>query len=183
MRPPAVIVLDDYHEVAPEAPLHEVVREAAESLPSGLSLLVLRHAPALVAQGRHRTLGQWLSGLPSALFGHAPWLCYWQGMAQLPFAPVTARGPLEEAYVQFKTSDDAVGLYSAWAGIMDTFFCGEISSPQTAGSRSSKSCSCATPSSLPQPSSCALTGPWGHCCIVSPSIPFCRPGRSAPWCC
>jgi len=83
---------------------------------------VLRHAPALVAQGRHRTLGQWLSGLPGALFGHAPSLCYWQGMAQLPFAPVTARGPLEQAYFQFKTSDDAVGLYSAWAGIMDTFF-------------------------------------------------------------
>ena len=54
LGPPALIVLDDYHEVPAEAPLHEVVREAAESLPSGLSLLVLSRSdpPASLARLR-----------------------------------------------------------------------------------------------------------------------------------
>jgi len=113
----AAELLDEAGQPEEAAPLYLAARDW-----QALSSLVLRHAPALVAQGRHRTLGQWLCGLPSALFEHTPWLRYWQGMAHLPFAPVTARGPLEEAYFQFKTSDDVVGLYSAWAGIMDTFF-------------------------------------------------------------
>lgn len=38
---PAVIVLDNYQEVSNTAALHEVLREAAQNLPSGLSFLVL----------------------------------------------------------------------------------------------------------------------------------------------
>ncbi len=38
---PAVIVLDNYQEVSANTPLHEVLREAAQNLPSGLSFLVL----------------------------------------------------------------------------------------------------------------------------------------------
>lgn len=38
---PGVIVLDNYQEVSAKAPLHEVLREAAQNLPSGLSFLVL----------------------------------------------------------------------------------------------------------------------------------------------
>ena len=41
LKAPAVIVLDNYQEVAPDAPLHEVLREAAQSLAIGISFLIL----------------------------------------------------------------------------------------------------------------------------------------------
>ncbi|MDD5580703.1 MAG: hypothetical protein PHY16_15665 [Methylobacter sp.] len=88
----------------------------------GLAALALREAPALISAGRHQTLEQWLSCLPADLFNQSPWLYYWQGMARLPFNPADARIHFEEAYAGFNSKDEAEGLYSAWAGIMDTFF-------------------------------------------------------------
>jgi ATP/maltotriose-dependent transcriptional regulator MalT len=67
----AAELLDEAGEPEEAAPRYHAARDW-----QALSSLVLHHAPALVAQGRHRTLGQWLSGLPSALFEHAPWLRY-----------------------------------------------------------------------------------------------------------
>lgn len=43
-------------------------------------------------------------------------------MARLPFDPVGARARFEQAYGGFRSKADAEGLYSAWAGIMDSFF-------------------------------------------------------------
>lgn len=89
----------------------------------GLASLALREAPALISAGRHRTLTQWLGDLPAETFAGAPWLYYWQGMARLPFDPVAARGIFELAYEGFKAQDSAVGLYSTWAGALESFFC------------------------------------------------------------
>jgi ATP/maltotriose-dependent transcriptional regulator MalT/DNA-binding SARP family transcriptional activator len=49
---PAMIVLDNYQEVGSDASLHEVLREAAQSLPSGISFLVLSRSdpPASLAR-------------------------------------------------------------------------------------------------------------------------------------
>ncbi|MGH2523597.1 MAG: hypothetical protein ACRDH2_13920, partial [Anaerolineales bacterium] len=113
----AAELLDEAGQPEEAAPLYQAARDW-----QALSSLVLRHAPALLSAGRHQTLTHWLNVLPQAGFTHAPWLRYWQGMARLPFAPVEARGHLEEAYFRFQEVDDAVGLYLAWAGIMDTFF-------------------------------------------------------------
>lgn len=88
----------------------------------GLSALALREAPALIRQGRHRTLQRWLDGLPQHCLQAAPWLCYWRAVACLPFDPVAARGVFEQAYAGFRGTDDAAGLYSTWAGVMETFF-------------------------------------------------------------
>jgi DNA-binding SARP family transcriptional activator len=88
----------------------------------GLAALALREAPALVAAGRHRTLDAWLGDLPDEVIARDPWLCHWRALARLPFAPVEARGLFERAYEGFRASDDAAGLYSAWAGAMETFF-------------------------------------------------------------
>ncbi len=113
----AAELLDESGQAEEAATLYQAARDWP-----ALAGLVLRHAAALIAEGRHRTLGLWLNDLPNALCEDSPWLSYWRGMVELPFAPGAARGPLEEAYFQFKTRDDAVGLYSAWAAIMDTFF-------------------------------------------------------------
>jgi len=88
----------------------------------GLAALALREAPALVATGRHRTLQLWLDELPAELFQQAAWLHYWQAEAWLPFEAARARSLFEQAYAGFERSDDAVGLYSTWAGAMESFF-------------------------------------------------------------
>ena len=88
----------------------------------GLATLALREAPALISAGRHRTLEQWLGDLPSDTFRQSPWLYYWRAVARLPFDPVAARGIFEEAYEGFQGQDDAVALYSTWAGAMESFF-------------------------------------------------------------
>ncbi len=55
---PALLVLDDYHEVPAGAPLHEVVREAAENVPSGVSLLVLSRSDPPASLARLRLHGE-----------------------------------------------------------------------------------------------------------------------------
>ena len=87
-----------------------------------LSALALREAPALIATGRHRTLENWLVDLPDDAHRCSAWLHYWQGIARLPFDPVSARGLFEKAYEGFRRDDDVVGLYTAWAGAMESFF-------------------------------------------------------------
>ncbi|NJD06263.1 MAG: hypothetical protein FIA97_07160 [Methylococcaceae bacterium] len=61
LKPPALLVLDDYHELAEGAALHQLLRDAAESVPVGVNVLVLsRNEPPatysrLQAHGRlHR---------------------------------------------------------------------------------------------------------------------------------
>lgn len=88
----------------------------------GLAGLALREAPALVSSGRHRTLVRWLDALPPEAAGRPPWLRYWHAAARLPFDPVAARGLFAQAYDGFDAGDDPVGLYCAWAGVMESFF-------------------------------------------------------------
>lgn len=88
----------------------------------GLASLAQRQAPALTAAGRHRTLTQWLDALPEAAFETRPWLYHWRAMAQLPFDAAAARADFERAYGGFQRSDDAVGLYSTWAGAIQSYF-------------------------------------------------------------
>lgn len=87
-----------------------------------LSALILREAPALVSAGRHRTLDHWLSGLPGDVFDRTPWLHHWQATARLPFDAAAARDSFERAYAGFQAAHDAVGLYSTWAGAMESYF-------------------------------------------------------------
>ena len=88
----------------------------------GLCALALREAPALIAAGRHRTLEAWLADLPDEALAREPWLLHWRAVACLPFEPVAARALFEQAYARFHHGDDAVGLYSAWTGAMESFF-------------------------------------------------------------
>lgn len=64
----------------------------------------------------------WLDGLAPAVFERAPWLRCWRAAARLPFDPAAARGGYARAYAAFDAQDDAAGLYTAWAGVMESFF-------------------------------------------------------------
>ncbi len=78
-------------------------------------------APALLAQGRHRTLRLWLERLPAALFDQSPWLEYFAGHCDLPISPARARQRFERAYAGFEVADDVLGQYSSWAYIGTCF--------------------------------------------------------------
>jgi DNA-binding SARP family transcriptional activator len=83
--------------------------------------LITHQAPTLVAQGRFRTFGEWLQGIPVGLRESHPWLRYWTGVNGLLFDPLSALREFEHAYALFLAQDDAVGLYTTWSSIADSF--------------------------------------------------------------
>jgi LuxR family maltose regulon positive regulatory protein len=78
-------------------------------------------APHMLQQGRGRALEAWLRALPLPLREQSPWALYWLGRCRLGYAPVEARGYLEQAFPLFKRDDDAVGMFSAWSSIVDSY--------------------------------------------------------------
>lgn len=54
LKPPAMLVLDNYQELTPDSPVHEIVREACALLPPGLHLYIVSRSepPALFARLR-----------------------------------------------------------------------------------------------------------------------------------
>jgi len=85
---------------------------------AGLAWLALRHAPALLAQGRAQTVEDWLTGMPAAIIEEQPWLLFWRGMGALGFRHVECRRNLEQAFDSFRRRNDALGMYLAWSGIV-----------------------------------------------------------------
>lgn len=126
-------------ETLPPATLGEVRRKAASLLEAdgdaaeAVSLLMsagawqemlrvsLACAPAMLQQGRGRILDAWLCALPDALRDQAPWALYWLGMCRVASDPFDARGYLERAFRLFEYGENRPGVFSAWAGIIDTF--------------------------------------------------------------
>ena len=88
---------------------------------NGLTRLVVIHASALVAQGRARTIGEWLENMPGELIARDPWLLYWFGVSRMSHDLHESRLRLEQAYGLFKERGDASGLYLSWSGIVETF--------------------------------------------------------------
>ncbi len=86
-----------------------------------LARLVVRHAGALTAQGRGKTLERWLYAMPGEVALRDPWLVYWQGICRMPFDLRESRLRLEQAYGLFKERNDAPGLYLSWSGIVETY--------------------------------------------------------------
>jgi two-component SAPR family response regulator len=83
--------------------------------------LILKHAGSLIAQGRNRTLEDWLIALPEGLMKERPWLEYWLGVCRMPVDPVKSRGHFEKAFERFQTQQDQTGVFLAWSGAVDTF--------------------------------------------------------------
>jgi len=86
----------------------------------GLGELIAAQAPALIGQGRGRTLEEWTGALPAPLVAERPWIQYWLGMARLPFGPAQARPALERAFRRFRRRSDMAGAFSAWSAVVDS---------------------------------------------------------------
>jgi len=86
----------------------------------GISRMITGHGRELLAQGRNRTLEEWIAAIPCGPAGNDPWLLYWAGMCSFPADMPRARHCLEQALESFRAGNDVSGIYLSWAGIVDT---------------------------------------------------------------
>lgn len=86
-----------------------------------LARMTVRHARALLMQGRSRTVQEWIACIPREIADRDPWLLFWNGMASFPSDMRSARKHLETAFRSFKAMDEVSGIYLSWAGIVDTY--------------------------------------------------------------
>jgi len=84
-----------------------------------LRALIRNAAESLLRKGAHRTLAGWLQALPAELRDDDPWLCYWQGEAELHFAPPLAQERFAQAYRRFREQQDGDGAFLAWSASVD----------------------------------------------------------------
>ncbi|MDZ4384289.1 MAG: hypothetical protein U0940_02270, partial [Nitrospirota bacterium] len=82
--------------------------------------LIMKHAQALLAQGRNRTLEEWLALLPEGMIEDNPWLSYWRGASRLPYDPLQSHPAFEKAFEGFTAREDVAGIFLAWSGIVDS---------------------------------------------------------------
>lgn len=116
-RARAAVLLEASGEIEAAA---ELWRDARDW--DALASHILKHAPAFAAQARFAAPESWLRALPEEVVERTPWLRYWLGVCRMPFDPLQARSHFAHAYTAFRGKRDPVGLYSAWAGAVDTFF-------------------------------------------------------------
>jgi DNA-binding SARP family transcriptional activator len=83
--------------------------------------VMFSHAHELLQQGRGRILEAWLRALPQEARGRSAWALYWLGRCRLGYDPAEARGHFEQAFALFEPGEDAEGLFSTWASLVDTF--------------------------------------------------------------
>jgi two-component SAPR family response regulator len=88
----------------------------------GAVLLILKHAPSLVLQGRSRTLEGWIEGLPEAVLQAEPWLVYWAGVCLLPYSPLESHVFFERVFKLFRARSDAVGTFLSLSGMFESTF-------------------------------------------------------------
>ena len=83
-----------------------------------LARSILNRARHLMAQGRAKTLQEWIEFIPEDIRESQPWLLYWLGTCKQLFSPAENVGPLfERALNLFRGQKDARGIFLAWNGI------------------------------------------------------------------
>lgn len=88
----------------------------------GVEALVLRDAPALLRQGRWKTVVEWSARLPRPVLQANPWLLTWTGKALVPIDQRAARDHLEQAWARFVADGNRAGQLMAIAGIVWTHY-------------------------------------------------------------
>lgn len=87
---------------------------------AALEDLCIRHAPALLAQGRAAVLARWIAAVPDSRRETSPWLLYWQGMCEPSWA--AARVLFVRAYTHFAGPASARGRFLSWAGVAESCY-------------------------------------------------------------
>lgn len=94
--------------------------EAAEW--HGAEQVVIDSASSLIAQGRWRTLGQWVESLPDTRIRSNPWVGYWSGRSMTFVDPASARPVLEIAYQAFVDKGDEIGQLLSATTILEGIY-------------------------------------------------------------
>jgi DNA-binding SARP family transcriptional activator len=84
-----------------------------------MARLLLSQAQGMIAEGRNKTLEEWISHVPQAILNDSPWLLYWLGVCRLPFNPANARKDFEKAYELFQAQQDNIGMLISLSSIMN----------------------------------------------------------------
>ncbi len=99
----------------------DLFREAEDW--DSLIQLILSHAQELVAQGRNKTLQEWIQSIPDPLRDGKGWLVYWLAIGNQPFNPSESRKLFERAFQIFQTEKNAQGILLAWSAAVDAILC------------------------------------------------------------
>jgi len=83
--------------------------------------LIVRGAPALMAQGRQRLLVDRIRVVPTKQVATSPWLSCWLGIALTSADPIKARAHLEHAFDLADRCADAQCMVSSAAGVIQTY--------------------------------------------------------------
>jgi len=89
-----------------------------------LCRVILSQAPALIAQGRFQTLGEWIRFFPQSMLEEVPWLRYWMGVSGMPFHPGESPAHFEHAFRKFRDQGDVPGVFLSWSGLIDSIVYG-----------------------------------------------------------
>lgn len=84
--------------------------------------IVKHHAQTLVAQGRNKTLEEWLLSFPRDMLENTPWLLYWLGVCRLSSNPSESRHYFDAAFERFCSQADQTGMWLSWSYAVDTIF-------------------------------------------------------------
>jgi len=113
----AAMLLEEAGQTEAAIPLLRDIGNWDEIVP-----LIMKHAPILLSQGRHKTLEEWLDFLPKAVLERHPWPLYWKGVCLSPFSPSLARPFFEKALEKFQNQKDASGFFLAWSELVLTIY-------------------------------------------------------------
>lgn len=87
-----------------------------------MAAIILRLAPALIAQGRYTILSAWIESLPEKYTKKNPWLLFWQGLAQTAINPPESQVLCTMAFELFTENRDFMGQVLSWSTIVELFF-------------------------------------------------------------
>ncbi len=82
--------------------------------------IIIHLAPAMLAQGRHETLKNWLTKVPYSFHRKNPWLLFWSGASRLPYNQAESRDLFEKALQRFEEVQEQTGIILSITGICDS---------------------------------------------------------------
>jgi ATP/maltotriose-dependent transcriptional regulator MalT/DNA-binding SARP family transcriptional activator len=125
IRKAAAILLEECGYIEDAAGLFRQAGDWTE-----LARLILSQARSLATQARNQTLLEWLGALPREILDNEPWLIYWNGVGLLPFSPAESTAYFEDALRKFEKRADALGVFAAWSGAVDSILMAMINYTQ-----------------------------------------------------
>ncbi|MBA2492374.1 MAG: hypothetical protein H0V34_11960 [Gammaproteobacteria bacterium] len=84
--------------------------------------LIVTMAPSVLAQGRWKTLGHWITSLPRQTVEETTWLLFWSGACKAQSDSAAGQKILERAYTRFTETRDTIGQALSAAAVIDSYF-------------------------------------------------------------